>query len=143
MVKDVREKDFDSLLKEGVEAHGHLGPFLVIGMKLALMAEELLCSKIERCEVTIKPVTPIDCAVAGIIAIVGKDKVSRKKGNGVSATFQAANGKSIRLKVKDSVVAKYVEGCRKEYNLYLERIIPLAREVEKVDSKKLFEKISS
>lgn len=143
MSKEVEEKDFDSLLKDGVEAHGHLGPFLVIGMKLALMAEELLGDKIERCEVTIKPVTPIDCAVAGIIAIVGEDKVNRKKGNGISATFHAANGKSIRLKVKDSVVAKYVEGCRKEYKLYLERIIPLAREVEEVDSKKLFEKISS
>jgi len=50
------------LLEKVVKIHGHLGPFLVLGLKMSLLARKLLGEKPERCEVeTVKLQTLLMC----------------------------------------------------------------------------------
>jgi len=44
-----RNKSLNELLEEASKLHGHFGPFLVLGVKLALFAEESLGAEIEEC----------------------------------------------------------------------------------------------
>ncbi|MFO8034276.1 MAG: formylmethanofuran dehydrogenase subunit E family protein, partial [Candidatus Bipolaricaulota bacterium] len=39
---DPREVDLQRMIERGVELHGHLGPYLVAGIRMGLLALELL-----------------------------------------------------------------------------------------------------
>jgi len=94
------------LLERAVEAHGHLGPFLVLGLRMGLLAERLLGGRVQACEVEVVGRRPLLCAVDGIRAVVG-DEVSVVGGGGISATFHGAEGRKITVKVRGSVIERY------------------------------------
>jgi len=56
----------EELLKDAVRLHGHLGPFLVLGLKMSLRAKEILGEKPEWCAVETVNCKPYLCAVDGI-----------------------------------------------------------------------------
>lgn len=65
------EKEVASLIKEAVKLHGHLGPFLVIGVRMGRFAQRTLnldaTGKRElRVSVRIPFLTPFSCALDGI-----------------------------------------------------------------------------
>ncbi len=96
------------LLEKAVGIHGHLGPFLVFGLRMGLVAERLLGGKPQGCEFESVNRVPYLCAADGIRAIVGDKAVTIRKGDGIAATFRGADGKHASLKVRENVVAKYV-----------------------------------
>jgi len=124
------------LLEGAVRLHGHLGPFLVIGLKMSLLAEKVLGGKPTRCEVKVVKRKPRLCAVDGIKAVIGSDAIVIKNGSGIAAKFSRAEDEWVILKVKKSVVERFEkstwEKCEED-----------AREVLRSRNEDLFERIAS
>ena len=106
------------LLEEAVKLHGHLGPFLVLGLRMSLRAKEILGEKPQRAEVETINSKPFLCVVDGIKAIMGNDAVTVREGNSLVAKFSKVNGEEIIIKVKQPIIDKHArvpwERC-KEY----------------------------
>jgi len=99
-----------SLLKKAVKSHGHLGPFLVLGLKMGLLAEELSGGKIRSCEVEAIDKKPYLCIVDGLKAVLGGNAaVFVKKGTRIAATFNKPNNSAFVLSVKKHIVEKYAQ----------------------------------
>jgi formylmethanofuran dehydrogenase subunit E len=92
-------------MKRAVEFHGHLGPFLVLGVRAGLLANSFLgkdCFK-TRAIVTTEPNPPNSCFVDGIQFVtgctMGKRNIKLRKGKETSVLFMK-EGQKLRLKVK-------------------------------------------
>jgi formylmethanofuran dehydrogenase subunit E len=99
----------DDIVKRAVEFHGHLGPFLVLGVKAGLLATSRLgkdCFK-TRATVTTDPHPPNSCFVDGIQFVtgctMGKRNIKLRKGKETSVLF-TKEGRKLRLKVKDKTL---------------------------------------
>jgi len=99
----------DDVVKGAVDFHGHLGLFLVLGLKAGLLANYLLGKDCFRTKaiVTTEPCPPNSCFVDGIQFVtgctLGKRNVMLRKGKGVSVVFFKGDWK-LRLKVKDKTL---------------------------------------
>jgi formylmethanofuran dehydrogenase subunit E len=112
------------IMKGAVEFHGHLGPFLVLGVRAGLLANSFLgkdCFKMKAI-VTTDPHPPNSCFVDGIQfatgCTMGKRNIVLKKGKETSVLFTKEDLK-LRLKVKDKLLEhinkiKSENGSRKE-----------------------------
>ena len=99
----------DGLVKGVVEFHGHLGPFLVLGVNAGLLANSLLgkdCFKTTAIVAT-DPSPPNSCFVDGVQFVtgctMGKGNIKLKKGNGLCVLF-VIEGKKLRLTLKKDVM---------------------------------------
>lgn len=63
-------EDMEDLLKFAVRLHGHLGPFLVLGLRAGLAARRIM-GKPESVEVSVFPKPPVSCVIDGLQASSG------------------------------------------------------------------------
>ncbi len=97
------------ILDEAIKFHGHLGPFLVLGLKAGLFANEVLGKDYFRTKATVEtePRPPYSCFVDGIqIATgctMGKCNIKIKRGNPISLTI-SRNGRVLIMKLKEEVL---------------------------------------
>jgi len=105
------------LLNKAVNLHGHLGPFLVLGLKMGLQAEKLLGEKPVKCEIETVNRKPFLCVLDGIRA-VGVDAILVKESSGIKAKFGDAKKRTVFFKVKESFLEMYAhipwEKCGEE-----------------------------
>jgi formylmethanofuran dehydrogenase subunit E len=120
------------IIKRAVEIHGHLGPFLVFGLRMGLMAEKLLGEKAQRCEFEAINKIPYLCAVDGIKSVIGENAVILKEGKGITVTFRGSNGKQTIIKMRENIMRKYA-------NVAWEKCEESAYEVLRENEEKLFE----
>jgi len=109
----------DGLIRDVVEFHGHLGPFLVLGVKAGLLANSLLgkdCFKTTAI-VTTDPSPPNSCFVDGVQFVtgctMGKGNIKLRRSKNTSVLF-LKEGKKLRLKLKDKVLASIKEVSSEE-----------------------------
>ncbi|MEM2087811.1 MAG: FmdE family protein [Thermoproteota archaeon] len=94
------------VLEEAVMLHGHLGPFLILGLKMGLRAKSIMEMPI-ACELSTVLKKPYLCVVDGLKTVIG-NKIVLREGEGLSARF--SNGKaSITINVRRSIVERYAE----------------------------------
>ena len=98
------------LLDEAVRFHGHLGPFLVLGLRMSLRAEKTLGEKPEKCAVETANIKPFLCAVDGIKVGIGCKSVTVQEGDGLVAHFSILDGKMVTIRVKRALIRKYAAG---------------------------------
>ncbi len=100
----------DQVIGRGIEFHGHLGPFLVIGIKMGCLALRTLNSRGHSelsalIETGINP--PISCLIDGIQVstgcTLGKGNVKVVDNKRAKATF-IKNGKSIEIELRDKIL---------------------------------------
>ncbi|MEM2093028.1 MAG: formylmethanofuran dehydrogenase subunit E family protein [Candidatus Bathyarchaeia archaeon] len=99
----------DELLNKAVRLHGHLGPFLVLGLRMSLKAEELLGDKPEKCVLETLNRKPYLCAVDGIRAVFEGCPVEVQERDGLTATFVGSSGKEVTISVKNNLVERYMK----------------------------------
>ncbi|UCE95646.1 MAG: formylmethanofuran dehydrogenase subunit E family protein [Candidatus Bathyarchaeota archaeon] len=101
MRSTISEKNL-SILRRAEDFHGHLGPFLVIGVRMGLVGLERLNlteDKPLRVEAFLPLRTPISCVIDGLqIATrctIGNGKLFIKDSEGVRVTFKRNDGKKV------------------------------------------------
>jgi formylmethanofuran dehydrogenase subunit E len=99
-------------LKEAVKFHGHLGVFLVLGLKAGLYANKILRKnnfEMHACVET-KPFPPLSCFVDGIQVTtgctMGKHNIELKKGDSLFVKFTKGN-KQLLLWVKPVLLEQF------------------------------------
>lgn len=112
-----------ALLEKAVRLHGHLGPFLVLGLKMSLRAEEILGEKPSKCIVGTVNSKPYLCAVDGVKAVLGKAVIEVHEDDGLAAKFRGANGGETTIRVKKSLVEKYAKAPWEKCEEYAEEVI--------------------
>jgi formylmethanofuran dehydrogenase subunit E len=108
----------DELVKRVVEFHGHLGPFLVLGLKAGLLANSLLGKDYFKtiAIVMTDPSPPNSCFVDGVQFVtgctMGKGNIKLRKGKDVSVLF-SKEGKRLRLGLKKEILS-YIKSISSE-----------------------------
>ena len=96
------------LIESAVKFHGHLGPFLILGLKAGLYANEVLGRDPFGMKVIVEtePKPPPSCFVDGVQfttgCTMGKGNIELKSGEGLSAIF-TRNGRKIKLNLKEEL----------------------------------------
>ncbi|MEM3730487.1 MAG: FmdE family protein [Candidatus Bathyarchaeia archaeon] len=116
------------LLEKAVKLHGHLGPFLVLGLKMSLRAEEVLGQKPNRCELETVNSKPYLCVVDGIKAFLEQCTVTIREGEGLTAKYTGVDGKEIVVKVKKELVNKYAKVPWEKCEEYAHEVIRSSNE---------------
>ncbi len=99
----------DELISGAVEFHGHLGPFLILGLRAGLLANSFLGKDYFRMKAVVltDPNPPNSCFADGIQFVtgctLGKRNIQLRKGNGTSVVF-TKDSRKLRLKVKDNAL---------------------------------------
>jgi formylmethanofuran dehydrogenase subunit E len=116
-------------IKEAEKFHGHLGPFLVLGVRMGETAKKILkISKEENGSLQVNAklplLTPFSCVLDGIQVTtqctIGNQKLKiENSSKEISATFQCAKtGKKLKIKVNpkitDALMKKFSEGLSNE-----------------------------
>ena len=99
------------LIDFGRRFHGHLGPFLVIGLRMGGLAREGLGNPDPvhslECLVELENKRPVSCLIDGIQVssgcTLGKGNINIKDGKGISATFRG-NERSVKITLKENVM---------------------------------------
>ena len=99
----------EEFLLRAIEFHGHLGPYLVLGLKAGLYANQIFGRDPMKTEALIKTKTspPQSCFADGVQfstgCTLGKGNISLKEGEGLLATFKKNNQK-LTLKLKKGII---------------------------------------
>jgi formylmethanofuran dehydrogenase subunit E len=139
-----RDTELQTAIKRAEDMHGHLGPFLVIGVRMgkaAMRSLNLTAEESGRLQVVVKvPLrTPFSCVLDGIQTTtkctVGNQKLKmRNQEKGIGAEFSVqGSGKTVRVQVNpetiESMMTKMAEGTVPE---------EAAREIEEAPESQLF-----
>ncbi len=127
-------------LKEAVRFHGHLGPYLVLGLLAGEIAiQKLGCKKYFDLDVKVYGANkkPESCLIDGLQlstgATYGKGNIEKLNGRAIKIEFcNRANNKKIILKLKNSLVQRLKE-TKTHRNSQL-----LARQLYKANYSNLF-----
>ncbi len=104
----------DDLIKRATAFHGHLGPFLIIGLRIGLLAREKLKPKeIHSIKAIVKTKlrTPYSCIIDGIqvssLCTLGKNNISVLESDILEAIFETETDK-IKIRVKEEIINKII-----------------------------------
>jgi formylmethanofuran dehydrogenase subunit E len=114
---DPNTVDLDAMIERGTQMHGHLGPFLVAGIRMGLLALELLGSTGYfgiNAESDTGSVTPLSCLSDGIQigsgCTVGKGNLTIKDVYVPRARFFIEGGKGVEITLRPEIVEGFRSG---------------------------------
>ena len=103
-----QKQKLNDLLKEAEKFHGHMGPFLVIGIRMGLVGVRELRTKKNKEElcatVMVKYSVPFSCVIDGIQVAtnctIGNKKLRlRSSSSGIAARFELQNEEQVTVRV--------------------------------------------
>ena len=106
------------MMEATVRFHGHLGPFLVLGLKAGLCANQLLGKDYFKTNVVVETevTPPCSCFVDGVQfatgCTMGKGNIQLKEDDSLSAIFTKGD-KKLELFLKDDILKKLKDGIPK------------------------------
>jgi len=118
------DADFVKLIEKAADLHGHLGPFLVIGVRISILAKRILSINFEeqnKLQVTVKLplMTPTSCIIDGIQAVtqctIGNQRLKIKdSGSQINAYFKLQNlDRTLMINVNPKVIEELKNRCSK------------------------------
>jgi len=140
-----KEQNLESIVKEAVGFHGHLGPFLVIGVRMGIIGlRELKTTRGDpelQATTILKQEVPFSCAIDGIQVTtqctIGNRKLKlRNKPETISATFKLNSKKQVTVTLKSTKFEEIKKSLPKDRQSY--KNIQLAREIASSPEKELF-----
>jgi len=140
-----KEEDLDSIVKEAVGFHGHLGPFLVIGVRMGLIGlRELKIARGDpklQATAILKRAVPFSCTIDGIQVTtqctIGNGKLKLKsRQKTISTEFKLNREKQVTVTLKPTKFEELKKAMPKSARSY--KNIQLAREVASLPEKELF-----
>ena len=146
MLEQDQMTEFDSTLKEAVEFHGHLGPFLVIGVRMGLIGLRELKTekgnkKLRAAASLTEYSVPFSCVLDGIQVATGctfgNQRLTQKKAPSISAEFQLPRKKQVTVAVHQSAFNRLKRKFLSQ-KISDSRIEELARLIASAPEKDLF-----
>ena len=143
-IKAKISEELTSLIKKAADFHGHLGPFLVIGVRMGSLAKKILNLNAEesnklRVTARLPLLTPFSCILDGIQATtqctVGNQKLRIENSQAKVIVYfeQQSLDKGLRFHVNPKIIKelkdRYSEGASNE---------ELAREIAFIPESQLF-----
>ena len=137
-------EELTSLIKKAADFHGHLGPFLVIGVRMGTLTKKILnvnAGKNNKLRITARLplLTPFSCIIDGIQATtqctIGNQKLKIENSQTkIIVYFELKNSyKALRIHVDPKIIKelknRYSEGASNE---------ELAREIASIPESQLF-----
>jgi len=137
-------EELTSLIKKAADFHGHLGPFLVIGVRMGTLTKKILnvnAGKNNKLRITARLplLTPFSCIIDGIQATtqctIGNQKLKMENSQTkIIVYFELKNSyKALRIHVDPKIIKelknRYSEGASNE---------ELAREIASIPESQLF-----
>ncbi|UCC38542.1 MAG: formylmethanofuran dehydrogenase subunit E family protein [Candidatus Aminicenantes bacterium] len=129
----------EEYLSKAIEFHGHLGPYLVLGLRAGLYANQILGKEPMETEAFIKSKTtpPESCFADGVQfstgCTFGKGNISLEESQGLQVTFRKDNKKLI-LRLRKEIIEEMNSLPPQE-----EAWEKLAKDLYKREIKKIFE----
>jgi len=114
---DPQTIDLDGLIERGTHLHGHLGPFLIAGIRMGLLALELLDSPgyfgVEADSET-GTVTPLSCLTDGVQigsgCTLGKGNIRVTDEHRPRVHFSGETGKRVTIELRPDVYRGFLDG---------------------------------
>ena len=137
-------EELTSLIKKAADFHGHLGPFLVIGVRMGTLTKKILnvnAGKNNKLRITARLplLTPFSCIIDGIQATtqctIGNQKLKMENSQTkIIVYFELKNSyKALRIHVNPKIIKelknRYSEGASNE---------ELAQEIASIPESQLF-----
>lgn len=119
------------ILNKAISLHGHLGPFLVIGVKAGLFIKKFWSEEVDLCILKTINKKPQLCIVDGLKTILGENNVKISNGEGISIEIHRKENKIAEIFIKKEIIDKYV-------NIPLEKCEEAAYEVLAYKEEELF-----
>jgi len=144
VAKSKTSLELTSLIKKAADFHGHLGPFLVIGVRIGILAKKILNvnageNSILRITARLPLLTPFSCILDGIQVItqctVGNQKlrIENSQAKVIVCFEQQDLDTKLRIHVNPKIIKElkegYSEGASNE---------ELAREIASMPESRLF-----
>ncbi|OGD56357.1 hypothetical protein A3K78_10470 [Candidatus Bathyarchaeota archaeon RBG_13_52_12] len=134
----------DELYDKGSEFHGHGGPFMVIGLRMGLIALSVLDSKGWfgiSCTATLHWSPPDSCTLDGIQissgCTMGKRNLMVKEGDGVSAEFHTVQGK-VEIRLRPDMYSEIKSNLEDANHKSEHDVDGLARKIMEMEDEELF-----
>lgn len=130
-------KNINYSLKRAIEFHGHLGPFLVLGVKMGLLGRNIFG---ERCSVEVQTMRkpPLSCIIDGVQissgSTVGNGGLVIKGSEEVSSFFKS-NGSTLKILLKKEIQTDLLKVCKGATKKKLEIV---AHQMVKISMEKIF-----
>jgi len=145
MLKQSIDTELVSLIKKAADFHGHLGPFLVLGVRMGFVGVRELGAKenAEKLRVTVmsKYSVPFSCVIDGLQVAtgctIGNKKLRVRNSSGIAAEFELQNGEQVTVTVNPAMFNKLKHELRSE-NVSSEELRELAQFVASTPEKELF-----
>lgn len=114
---DPQTIDLDELIDRGTHLHGHLGPFLIAGIRMGLLALELLDSPgyfgIEA-ESETGTITPLSCLTDGVQigsgCTLGKGNIRVTDARRPRVHFSNESGKRVTIELRLDIYEGFLNG---------------------------------
>jgi formylmethanofuran dehydrogenase subunit E len=137
--------ELEVILRKAEEFHGHLGPFLTLGVRMGLIGvRELRVKGNEeelRITVMLKYSVPFSCVIDGIQVAtkctIGNKKLKLKSSSGITAKFELQNKEQITVSVNPTAFDRLKSKLLSE-DVPPEEVRQLARHVASMPKEELF-----
>jgi len=137
--------ELKAILDKAADFHGHLGPFLVLGVRMSLVGVRELRVKEndEKLRITVmtKDYTPFSCVIDGIQVAtkctVGNKKMMVKNSSGIAAKFELQNIDRVTITVNPAMFNKLKNQLLPK-NVSSEELRELAQLVASMPEEELF-----
>ena len=114
---DPRTVDLEELIERGTHLHGHLGPFLIAGIRMGLLALELLDSRGYfgiQAESQTGKITPLSCLTDGVQigsgCTLGKGNIRVTDERRPRVHFSEEAGKRVTIELRPSIAQGFLNG---------------------------------
>lgn len=110
----------NKILDDIKKFHGHIGPYVIIGYKIGIIANKLLDSDpfSKKVKVWTKKFPPMSCVIDGIQlssgCTIGKGSIVVKNGEFLKTEFSNNEGKKIQISLKMQIKEDIEQNVKKD-----------------------------
>lgn len=110
----------NKILDDIKKFHGHIGPYVIIGYKIGIIANKLLDSDpfSKKVKVWTKKFPPMSCVIDGIQlssgCTIGKGSIIVKNGEFLKTEFSNNEGKKIQISLKMQIKEDIEQNVKKD-----------------------------
>lgn len=98
----------DAVVQQAAAFHGHLGPYLVLGLRMGILAKNILGDPLMTAEIHTKKTPPHSCILDGVQfssgCTLGKGNITAKEDDHLYGIFSSSS-RTVHITIKEDILA--------------------------------------